>query len=83
MANKEIRIVNNAVNHPIHYQGKVECIDQMIALFGVEAVKGFCKCNVYKYIFRADKKNGFEDIQKAEWYMDKLIELEGKSNDQI
>lgn len=72
------------VNHPAHYQGKNECIDVMIALFGVEAVKGFCKCNAYKYRFRSDKKNGKEDIAKAEWYETKLIELnnrEGNKND--
>lgn len=34
------------VNHPAHYQGKHECIDEMIALFGVEDVKAFCRCNV-------------------------------------
>ena len=65
------------VNHPEHYQGKNECIDVMIAMFGVEAVKHFCMCNAYKYRFRADKKNGAEDIAKAEWYENKLIELGG------
>lgn len=65
-----------AVNHPSHYQGKHECIDEMIALFGVEAVKHFCMCNVYKYRFRAANKNGQEDLDKADWYMDKLMELE-------
>ena len=64
------------VNHPAHYQGKHECIDEMIALFGVEAVKAFCKCNVYKYRYRAAEKNGQEDLDKADWYMDKLMELE-------
>lgn len=63
------------VNHPVHYQGKHECIDEMIELFGIEMVKGFCMCNVYKYRYRATRKNGEEDIKKAEWYMDKLIEL--------
>lgn len=66
------------VDHPEHYQGKNECIDVMIAMFGVEAVKSFCRCNAYKYRFRADKKNGEEDIRKAEWYESKLIELEGE-----
>ena len=80
--NREIpETENEAVNHPAHYQGKHECIDEMIALFGVEAVKHFCKCNVYKYRFRANQKNGLEDIQKAEWYMDKLMELEKATND--
>ena len=68
------------VNHPEHYQGKNECIDVMIAMFGVEAVKHFCMCNAYKYRFRADKKNGKEDIDKAEWYESKLIELGGVDN---
>lgn len=68
---------NNYVNHPSHYQGKNECIDVMVAMFGVEAVKHFCMCNAYKYRFRADKKNGAEDIEKAEWYESKLIELGG------
>ena len=66
-----------AVNHPNHYQGKNECIDVMIAMFGVEAVKHFCMCNAYKYRFRSNMKNGEEDIKKAEWYEDKLIELGG------
>ena len=68
---------DDAVHHPSHYQGKNECIDVMIAMFGKEAVKHFCMCNAYKYRFRADKKNGEEDIKKAEWYETKLIELGG------
>ena len=66
-----------AVNHPSHYQGKNECIDVMVAMFGIEAVKHFCMCNAYKYRFRSNMKNGEEDIKKAEWYENKLIELEG------
>lgn len=68
----------DAVNHPAHYQGKYECIDEMIALFGRHAVMDFCRCNVYKYRYRAAAKNGQEDLDKANWYMDKLIELQGK-----
>ena len=67
----------DAVHHPSHYQGKNECIDVMVAMFGEEAVKHFCMCNAYKYRYRADKKNGEEDIKKAEWYETKLIELGG------
>lgn len=68
---------NSSVHHPSHYQGKNECIDVMVAMFGKEAVKHFCMCNAYKYRFRADKKNGDEDIKKAEWYETKLIEMGG------
>lgn len=68
---------NNSVDHPAHYQGKNECIDVMVAMFGKEAVKHFCMCNAYKYRFRAAAKNGAEDIEKAEWYETRLIELGG------
>jgi hypothetical protein len=64
------------VNHPDHYQGKHECLDEMIALFGLEAVKHFCMCNVYKYRFRAARKNGAEDLNKADNYMEILMNLE-------
>jgi hypothetical protein len=73
----EKNIMNDKVNHPSHYQGKHECIEVMRALFGDEAVKSFCKCNAYKYRFRAGKKGSAEeDIKKAEWYEDYLILLE-------
>ena len=70
-----------SIDHPEHYQGAFECIDEMVALFGVEAVKAFCRCNVYKYRYHADKKGGAADIAKAEWYMRKLMELEGAGHD--
>lgn len=66
------------VEHPAHYQGKYECIDEMIQLFGIEAVKSFCRCNIYKYRFRANAKNGAEDIAKAENYMTILMRLESE-----
>lgn len=76
-AEEFLQVSERNVNHPQHYQGKNECIDVMLAMFGVDAVKHFCMCNAYKYRFRADKKNGEEDIAKAEWYESKLIELGG------
>jgi hypothetical protein len=51
----------------------------MIELFGVEAVKAFCRCNIYKYRYRAANKNGAEDIEKAGKYMDILKRLGGDS----
>ena len=67
------------VNHPSHYtQGKIECIDAMIDIFGVEAVKNYCLCNSFKYIWRHRMKNGDEDLAKATWYMNKLQELQEK-----
>lgn len=54
----------------------------MEALFGYEAVKDFCRCNSFKYRFRAGRKEGEtkqEDIKKAEWYEDYLIKLNERS----
>ena len=66
------------INHPDRYAGgKFECIDVMIDVFGADAVKHFCILNAFKYIWRAEKKNGVEDIKKAVWYLNKFIELGG------
>ena len=65
------------VNHPAHYNtGGFECIDVMIDVFGVDAVRDFCRCNAFKYLWRSDKKGGVEDIQKAIWYLTKYVDLE-------
>lgn len=64
------------VNHPSHYtQGGMECIDEMVMIFGREVVMNFCLCNVWKYRKRALFKNGQEDMDKSNWYMNKYKEL--------
>ena len=71
---KEIQ--HDAVNHPSHYtNGGMECIDEMILLFGSETVKHFCLCNAWKYRRRALYKSGEEDIKKSHWYINKYKEL--------
>ena len=70
--------MNDNVSHPAHYQGKHECIELMIAMYGEYEVMCFCKLNAFKYRFRAGKKPGSpfeEDIKKAEFYEDKYMEL--------
>lgn len=70
------------VNYPPHYcTGKFECIDVMTEIFGVEAVQNFCLCNAFKYLYRTNRKNGIEDIKKAQWYINKYIELEVSKNE--
>lgn len=69
--------VNEAVNHPSHYDLEglgVEVIDVIRSILGAERFKGYCKGNVIKYILRADKKNGLEDLEKARVYLNWLIE---------
>lgn len=80
----EMEKVNDIINHPAHYtQGGIECIDAMISAFGTEAVKTYCKINAFKYVWRADHKNGKEDIEKAIWYLKKYLELEGTAGIEV
>lgn len=66
------------VDHPIHYnKHSMECIDEMLLLFPLEWVKGFCACNAWKYRERAPYKGTQEeDNKKADWYLAKLKELQ-------
>ena len=62
------------VNRPAHYtSGGIECIDAMQAAFGDKAVKDFCLCNAFKYLWRHKQKNGVEDLKKCRWYLNRLI----------
>lgn len=70
----------DVVNHPSHYcrEGAMECIDEMVLIFGRRAVMDFCMCNAWKYRYRAADKNGEEDLKKADWYLRKYEELQEK-----
>ena len=70
------------VNHPSHYEtGKFECIEVMTETQGVQAVRDFCICNAFKYLYRHRNKNGREDIEKAVWYLKKWLTLEDVDDD--
>ncbi len=61
------------VNHPDHYNsGQYEVVDVIDdAGFG----EGFCLGNALKYILRAKhKENYVEDLKKAKWYLEYLIQ---------
>ena len=62
------------VNKPAHYEGNIECIEAIKSSMSNEAFKGYLKGNIQKYVWRFDRKNGKEDLLKAEWYLKKLIE---------
>ena len=68
---------NDMVNHPAHYETNgIECIDAMIASQGAEAVRNYCVCNAFKYIWRHQHKGkSDEDIQKAIWYLNRYLNL--------
>lgn len=73
----------NMVDHPRHYcrKGAIECIDEMELIYGPEALMWFCLLSSHKYRYRAGLKNdGFEDLEKSDWYMNKYKELKEKNN---
>ena len=65
------------VSHPDHYQSKsgLEVIDAIEAftsdLKGIEATD---TGNIIKYACRWKKKNGLQDLKKAQWYLNHLID---------
>jgi hypothetical protein len=66
---------HDPVSHPLHYTaGRIECIDAIESatadLVGDEA---FCTGSAIKYLWRWKRKNGLEDLKKARWYLDRLI----------
>lgn len=62
------------VDHPDHYQrGDMEAIDVIEAF--TDHPDDFLKGNVLKYLLRAGHKNDeLQDLQKAHWYLTRLIE---------
>jgi len=73
---KHKEVVDN-VNHPSHYtDGKIECIEAIEAQLTPEEYRGYLKGCIAKYIWREKHKGGIESLQKAQWYLTRLIALE-------
>lgn len=68
---------DDKINHPEHYtHGSIECIDAIEAVtHDMTGRDAFLTGQVIKYMWRWKHKNGYEDLQKAHWY---LVRLMGK-----
>ena len=75
-ATDKITTAHDPVNHPIHYnQGGIECIDAIkAATVGKKGIEAVCVANAIKYLWRYEETNGIEDVKKARWYIDRLIQ---------
>ena len=63
------------VNNPIHYnKSGIECIDAIGAMTD-EGFEFYLQGNIMKYLWRYRYKNGVEDLEKAQWYLNKLISI--------
>lgn len=73
--------MTDAVNHPQHYNhGKYEVInilEDQLSEMPLDAFGGFCLANSLKYELRAPYKGKpKEDLEKALWYLQRLIDHE-------
>ena len=65
------------VNTPPHYtEGSIECIEAIEAQLTPEEYKGYLKGNVAKYLWREKHKGGNESLRKAQWYLNRLVDLQ-------
>ena len=66
------------VNHPTHYtdSGSIECIEAIEASLTPDEYRGYLKGNIQKYVWRERLKGGTESLKKAQWYIDRLIQLD-------
>ena len=63
------------VNNPAHYgNGNIECIEYLEDFMTHEEFIGYLRGNIAKYLHRWRYKNGLEDLEKAQWYLNRLIE---------
>lgn len=74
---KEVeKTLDDKVSHPTHYTyGEIEIIDfieQVTKDYKPELA--FAIGNAIKYISRANRKNGKEDLDKARWYLNRAFE---------
>lgn len=62
------------VIEPKHYTDlKISPLDYIVAN---ENEFEWCIANVIKYVSRYKRKNGLEDLKKAQWYLNYQIKLE-------
>lgn len=63
------------VDKPAHYNtGGIEAIDAIMAATN-DLSEGYLQGNILKYVWRYRYKNRIEDLKKARWYLNKLIEI--------
>ena len=71
MAERENRL-------PYYIAGEFEGIAVLeAATSGLQGIEAFCTANAIKYLWRWKLKNGEEDLQKAVWYINRLIQRAG------
>lgn len=79
--------MSDSVRHPKHYEleglNGIESIDIIRSVLGKMGFEQFCRGNELKYLIRANKKNGLEDLRKAQVYLGWEIENREKRESEM
>jgi len=71
------------VNSPAHYnKSGIETIN-IIESVTDDGFESYLQGNILKYLCRYKYKNGVEDLEKARWYLNRLIRTIGENKDDI
>ena len=75
--------IKDNVNNPSHYNsGSIECIDAIEAMLSPEEYVGYLRGNSLKYRWRfLYKGKPIEDLQKANWYEQRLLTFMKENKD--
>ena len=74
---------DDMVNSPAHYnKAGIETIDMIESVTG-DGFEAYLQGNILKYLCRYKYKNGAEDLEKAKWYLNRLIKTIGENKDGI
>ena len=70
------------VNNPPHYNtAGIECIDAIQAMTDT-GYEYYLQGNIMKYLWRYRYKNGTQDLEKAQWYLNELIDVKENGNEE-
>jgi hypothetical protein len=67
----------NIISPDYYKRGNIEVTD-----FILDQSMSFLEGNIVKYLVRHKEKSGIDDLRKARWYLDKLIEEQLKHGEE-
>ena len=75
--------MSDEINKPLHYfRGGIDVIGFAERQFSAEERRGFYRISALKYVTRfQDKGAPVKDLNKAKFFIDKLLELEMKEDE--
>lgn len=64
-------LMSNNISPSYYQKGSIEVTDYITS-----NEMSFIEGNIIKYVTRYKEKSGIQDLRKARWYLDKLIETQ-------